>query len=96
MVVRSVPWWGVASSAAVPAVQVGLLNWFGVEVLMRGHQIGLAERVLALTQVAWLLAVVLTCWSSEPATEGLGGGLADMIGFGRGRLAAVLSRWHAP
>jgi hypothetical protein len=39
-----------------------LLAWFGAELISAGRQIGLAERVLAVTQAAWPLAVLLTCY----------------------------------
>jgi hypothetical protein len=39
-----------------------LIAWFGAELISGGRQIGLAERVLALAQAAWPLAVVLTCY----------------------------------
>jgi hypothetical protein len=35
--------------------------WFGAELITRGGQIGLAERILTEAQAAWPLAVVLTC-----------------------------------
>jgi 8-oxo-dGTP pyrophosphatase MutT (NUDIX family)/hypothetical membrane protein len=49
----------VAISATV--VMLGLLAWFGVELIWAGHQVGLAERALAGIQALWPLAVVLTC-----------------------------------
>jgi hypothetical protein len=52
----------------------GLLAWFGAELIMRGAQIGLAERVLAAAQAAWPLAVVLTC------LRGLSGALPPAAG----------------
>jgi Protein of unknown function (DUF998) len=48
----------VAVSAA--AVLLGLLLWFGAELLAGGGQIGLAERILAGAQTLWPLTVVLT------------------------------------
>ena len=66
---RSAPGGGVlwchSACAAVAAVATGvlfgLLAWFGAELIMRGAQIGLAERVLTGAQAVWPLAVVLTC-----------------------------------
>jgi hypothetical protein len=40
---------------------LGLLAWFGAELISAGHQIGLAERALAGIQALRPLAVVLTC-----------------------------------
>jgi hypothetical membrane protein len=51
-----------AAAACATAVMLVLLAWFGAELISAGHQIGLAERVLALAQAAWPLAVVLTCY----------------------------------
>jgi hypothetical membrane protein len=60
-----VPAWlrpGVCASAA--GVLVGLLAWFGTELIGGGRQVGLAERVLAGVEAVWPLAVVLACrWS---------------------------------
>jgi len=50
-----------AVAVGATAVMLGLLAWFGVELISAGHQIGLAERALAVTQALWPLAVVLTC-----------------------------------
>ena len=52
-------------SARAAVVLAGLLVWFGAELISRGMQIGLAERVLAGAQAAWPLTVVLTCWWSQ-------------------------------
>jgi hypothetical protein len=58
-------------AAVATGVLFGLLAWFGAELIMRGAQIGLAERVLIGAQAAWPLAVVLTClWDSEVANPG--------------------------
>jgi hypothetical protein len=49
-------------------VLVGLLVWFGAELIGGGRQVGLAERVLAGAEAAWPLAVVLACrWSQSRA-----------------------------
>ena len=55
-----------AVSAAATGVLLGLLVWFGTELIARGGQIGLAERVLTEAQAIWPLAVVLTCWRIPP------------------------------
>jgi hypothetical protein len=52
----------VAVSATV--VMLGLLLWSGVELVLAGHQVGLAERTLAGIQALWPLVVVLTCLRS--------------------------------
>ncbi len=49
-----------AVAVSATAVMLGLLAWFGVELISAGHQVGLAERALAGTQALWPLAVVLT------------------------------------
>jgi hypothetical protein len=53
-----------AVSAVAAGAMLGLLVWFGAELLTRGGQVGLAERVLTEAQAVWPLAVVLTCWRS--------------------------------
>jgi hypothetical protein len=53
-----------AVSAIAAGALLGLLVWFAAELIARGGQIGLAERVLTEAQAAWPLAVVLTCWRS--------------------------------
>jgi len=63
---RSVPY-GLRAAVSTRAVGVllGLLAWFCAELITGGHQVGLAERVLAGAEVMWLLAVVLTCYGSQ-------------------------------
>jgi len=57
---------GVCAGAA--GVLLGLLVWFGAELIGGGRQVGLAERVLAGAEAAWPLAVVLACrWSQSRA-----------------------------
>jgi hypothetical protein len=57
---------GVCAGAA--GVLLGLLVWFGAELIGGGRQVGLAERVLAGAQAVWPLAVVLACrWSQSRA-----------------------------
>ena len=56
--------WGLRTAPAVAAValQFALLAWFGTELILRAHQVGLAERVMGGTQATWPLAVVLSCY----------------------------------
>jgi hypothetical protein len=58
----SVPW-GLrpAVSAAVVAVLLALLTWFGAELVTGGGQVGLAERVFGVAQALWPLTVVVSC-----------------------------------
>jgi hypothetical membrane protein len=55
--------WGLRRGAAMAAVGVlfALLAWFGTELILAGHQVGLAERVVGAAQAAWPLTVVLSC-----------------------------------
>jgi hypothetical protein len=53
-----------AVAAVAAGALFGLLVWFAAELMTRGGQIGLAERVLTEAQAAWPLAVVLICWRS--------------------------------
>lgn len=54
-------------SAAAAGTLLGLLVWFGTELITRGGQVGLAERVLTEAQAVWPLVVVLTCWRLSSA-----------------------------
>jgi Protein of unknown function (DUF998) len=58
----SVPW-GLrfAVSAAAMTVLLALLAWFGAELITRGGQAGLAERVFGAAQALWPLVVVVSC-----------------------------------
>jgi hypothetical protein len=58
----SVPW-GLrpAVTAAAVTVLLALLAWFGAELIARGGQAGLAERVFGAAQALWPLAVVVSC-----------------------------------
>jgi hypothetical membrane protein len=49
-------------AACATLVMLVLLAWFGAELISAGHQLGLAERALALAQAAWPLTVVVTCY----------------------------------
>jgi hypothetical protein len=51
--------------AGATGVLLGLLVWFGVELIAGGRQVGLAERVLAGAQAVWPLAVVLACQRAQ-------------------------------
>jgi hypothetical membrane protein len=55
--------WGLraAPAAAAVALQFALLGWFGTELILGAHQVGLAERIMGATQAAWPLTVVLSC-----------------------------------
>jgi hypothetical membrane protein len=56
--------WGLrkAPAAAAVAVQFALLGWFGAELILGAHQVGLAERIMGAAQAVWPLAVVLSCY----------------------------------
>ena len=49
-----------AVSVSAAAVMLCLFAWFEAELITRSGQAGLAERILAETQAAWPLAVILT------------------------------------
>jgi hypothetical protein len=78
---HSVPWGlrpGV--SAGSSAVLLGLLLWFGAELVTGAGQAGLAERVRGGLQALWPLLVVLSCRRSQsgsqtPVTGLRGGGI---------------------
>lgn len=58
----TVPWaLRPAISFGAAAVLLGLLVWFGGELIAGGGRAGLAERVLGVAQAAWPLVVVLSC-----------------------------------
>jgi len=61
--------WGLRPNvaAAVVALQFALLVWFGAELILGGHQVGLAERVVGAAQAAWPLAVVVSARTAAPA-----------------------------
>jgi hypothetical membrane protein len=46
-------------------VLLGLLVWFGTELIGAGRQVGLAERVLAGAEAVWPLMVVVACRRSQ-------------------------------
>ena len=55
----SVPW-GLRSAGAA-GVLLGLVAWFGVELITGGGLAGLAERLFGAAQALWPLAVVASC-----------------------------------
>jgi hypothetical membrane protein len=60
------------AAAAAVAVQFALLAWFGTELILGGHQVGLAERVVGAAQAAWPLTVVVSARAAArtaPARE---------------------------
>jgi hypothetical membrane protein len=59
-----------AVAACATAVLLVLLVWFGTELIFAGRQVGLAERVMALAQAVWPLAVVLTCYHAANGLPG--------------------------
>jgi len=62
----SVPW-GLRPAVSISAIAIllGLLAWFGAELIAGAGQVGLAERVLGAAQASWPLAVVLSCCLSQ-------------------------------
>ncbi len=71
-----------AVTAAAAAVQLCLLAWFDAEVITASVQVGLAERVLAVAQAIWPLAVVVTCRWSQSARRGLAPAAASPSAMG--------------
>jgi hypothetical protein len=68
----SVPW-GLrpAVSAGAVAVLLALLAWFGAELVTRGGQAGLAERIFGAAQALWPLTVVASCCYAARTGTGL-------------------------
>jgi hypothetical protein len=61
--------------ASAAGVLLGLLVWFGAELIGAGRRLGLAERGLAGAEAVWPLAVVVACrWSQSRARIATGGG----------------------
>ena len=56
---------GLAGSVSAIAILLGLLAWFGAELITGAGQVGLAERVLGAAQASWPLTVVLSCCLSR-------------------------------
>jgi hypothetical protein len=48
-------------SAGAVGVLLVLVAWFGAELITRGGQAGLAERIFGAAQALWPLAVVASC-----------------------------------
>jgi hypothetical protein len=63
--------WGLrpAVSAVAAGIMTGLLAWFLAELVVRGGQVGLAERVMGVVQAGWPLAVVLSCRPRRPGAR---------------------------
>ena len=78
------PPWGLrpAASAAAAATLLALFAWYYMELTTKGEMTGLTERVVGTADVAWPLAVVLSCrrherpavtgWPGKAASRGLG------------------------
>jgi hypothetical protein len=66
----SVPW-GLRPtvSAAAALIMLGLLAWFLVELIAKGGQVGLAERVMGVAQAGWPLVVILSCRLRRPGAR---------------------------
>jgi hypothetical protein len=74
-----------AVSAGVAGVQLCLLGWFDTEVITASSQAGLAERVLAVAQAIWPLAVVLSCrWNQSPRRGLAAAGASETLPSGPG------------
>jgi hypothetical membrane protein len=58
-------WLRPGACAGAAGVLLGLLVWFGAELIGGGRQVGLAERVLAGAEAVWPLAVVLACCARQ-------------------------------
>jgi hypothetical membrane protein len=62
-------WLRPGACAGAAGVLLGLLVWFGAELIGGGRQAGLAERVLAGAEAVWPLAVVLACRGRQSRTR---------------------------
>jgi hypothetical protein len=64
--------WGLrpAVSAVAVAVLLGLVAWFGAELITGGGQAGLAERVFGAGQALWPLAVIVSCRLAARSSTG--------------------------
>ena len=66
----AVPWaLRPAVAAAAVTVLLGLVLWFGAELVLGSGQVGLAERVAGGAQALWPLTVVLCCRARSPGYE---------------------------
>jgi hypothetical protein len=70
-------WLRPGACAAAAGVLLGLLAWFGAELIGGGRQVGLAERVLAGAEAVWPLAVAVACRWSQSRVPGAGKGPAS-------------------
>jgi hypothetical protein len=52
-------------SAGASAVLLGLLLWFGAELVTGAGHTGLAERIMGALQALWPLLVVLSCYRTQ-------------------------------
>jgi uncharacterized protein DUF998 len=74
-----------AVAAVAAGALLGLFVWFAAELMTRGGQVGLAERILTGAQAVWPLAVVWTCWRSvSPAQVPVGPGAVTSCPTSRG------------
>ncbi len=66
----SVPW-GLrpVASAGASVVLLGVLLWFGAELVTGGGQAGLAERLLGGMQTLWPVLVILSCCLSQSRSQ---------------------------
>lgn len=63
------PLLGRGPAWVVTAVLVALLCWFGLELLLGGTRLGLAQRVLVLAQTVWPATVAVVLYA-QPASAG--------------------------
>ncbi len=54
-------------AAAATTLTATLLGWFGVELIIGGGLLGLAERAVGELQALWPLAVVVSCLAARPS-----------------------------
>ena len=89
----SVPW-GLrpAVSAVAAGLMLGLLTWFGAELVAGGGQIGLAERVMGVAQAGWPLVVVLSCRLTRKLGP-VGRADPDRCGGKAGAVAGLSGGW---
>lgn len=79
----SVPWaLRPAVSASAAGILLGLLAWFGLELVGGAGHVGLAERVMGLAQATWPLAVALSCRLSQCRARTPPAGPASALALG--------------
>lgn len=85
--------WGLRPvvSVSAAAILLGLLAWFGVELVAGGGHVGLAERVMGVAQASWPLVVTLSCRLSLPTS----GHHRHRAGREPGRPVRPADRWPA-